>query len=348
MDCSKLTRSSFDYDLPPELIAQEPLPERTSSRLLVVSGGEFQDRTFDRLPELLEPGDLLVLNDTRVFRARLPGRREGSGGRIEVFLLKEMGEDLWKVIVRPGKAAREGMSFIFRNGLACTVTERLDPGRALVRFHSTGDTRGILTDTAQVPLPPYIKRDPVELDDWRYQTVYASKPGAVAAPTAGLHFTPELLDRLGERDIGHTFVTLHVGPGTFQPLRSETLSENRLEPEEYHVTAESLASIRKTRSEGGRIVAVGTTTTRILETIDTGSETSLSGETEIFIFPPYGFRNVDALITNFHLPESSLLCLVAAFMGYDQMMEAYRHAISGSYRFYSYGDAMLIGKGDAE
>jgi S-adenosylmethionine:tRNA ribosyltransferase-isomerase len=344
MDCSKLTRSSFYYDLPTELIAQEPLPERTSSRLLVVSGREFKDRTFDRLPELLEPGDLLVLNDTRVFRARLLGRRKGSGGRIEVFLLKEMGEDLWKVIVRPGKAAREGMSFIFRNGLACTVTERLDPGRALVRFHSTGDTRGILTDTAQVPLPPYIKRDPVELDDWRYQTVYASTPGAVAAPTAGLHFTPELLDRLGEKDIGHTFVTLHVGPGTFQPLRSETLSENRLEPEEYHVSAESLASIRRTRSEGGRIVAVGTTTTRILETIDAESETSLSGETEIFIFPPYGFRNVDALITNFHLPESSLLCLVAAFMGYDQMMEAYRHAISGSYRFYSYGDAMLIVK----
>jgi S-adenosylmethionine:tRNA ribosyltransferase-isomerase len=344
MKDEELTLSCFHYHLPPELIAQEPLPERTSSRLLAVDGDRFQDRVFRQLPDLLRPGDLLVLNDTRVFKARLQGRKASTGGKVEVFLLRETGENLWKAILRPGRSARHGARFIFSNGLGCTVAERLDHGRAMVRFHSSGYTGAKLMESAQVPLPPYIKRDPVEMDDLRYQTVYASSTGAVAAPTAGLHFTPALLEELGGRGIGHTFVTLHVGPGTFQPLRFETLAMNRLEPEEYSISSESLATIRKARNDGGRIVAVGTTSTRILESIDTGSENALSGETEIFIFPPYGFRNVDVLITNFHLPGSSLLCLVAAFMGYDLMMEAYRHAIEESYRFYSYGDAMLIFK----
>lgn len=344
MDDSGLTLSSFEYSLPQHLIAQEPLPDRTSSRLLAVRDGDYRDMVFRDLPELLRPGDLLVLNDTRVFRARLRGTKAGTGGKVEVFLLRETGDGLWKVMIRPGRSAKRGMVFSFDRDLKCTVEERLDQGRALVRFHSPGDTVRILSGAAQVPLPPYIKRDPVELDDSRYQTVYASSTGAVAAPTAGLHFTPGLLDKLAHKGIDHTFVTLHVGPGTFQPLRHQTISMNRLEPEEYFVSAESLSEIRKARNEGGRIVAVGTTSTRILETIDIESEVSLSGETEIFIFPPYSFRNVDVLITNFHLPGSSLLCLVAAFMGYDLMMDVYSHAIESSYRFYSYGDAMLVSR----
>lgn len=343
--CGKeLSRNNLEYSLPPRLIAQEPLTERTSSRLLAVNTGkrELRDTTFDRLPEILTPGDLLVLNDTRVFRARLHGKRAGTGGRAEIFLLKKLGRDLWRAMVRTRASARPGMVFEFGDGLACRVEELMDHGRVKVRFSSGGDTRSRIMERAQVPLPPYIKRDPEELDDIRYQTVYASRTGAVAAPTAGLHFTNRLLRRLESMDVDHTFVTLHVGPGTFQPLRYERLRDNSLEPEEYHVPAESLLTMRQARSRGGRIVAVGTTTTRILETIQLDSTEALFGETDIFIFPPYDFRNVDALITNFHLPGSSLLCLVAAFMGYEFMMEAYRHAIEESYRFYSYGDAMFI------
>ncbi|MFO8183866.1 MAG: tRNA preQ1(34) S-adenosylmethionine ribosyltransferase-isomerase QueA [Candidatus Aegiribacteria sp.] len=344
MSGGELSRSSLEYSLPSRLIAQEPLAERTSSRLLAVNIGkrELRDTTFDRLPDILAPGDLLVLNDTRVFRARLHGRRAGTGGVAEVFLLKRLDGDLWRAMVRTRASARPGMSFEFGDGLVCRVEELLDHGRVAVRFSSDGDTGSRLMQKAEVPLPPYIRRDPEELDDIRYQTVYASRTGAVAAPTAGLHFTDRLLRRLESGGIGRTFVTLHVGPGTFQPLRHERLRDNSLEPEEYHVPAESLLAMREARSRGGRIVAVGTTTTRILETIDLDSREALSGETDIFIFPPYDFRNVDALITNFHLPGSSLLCLVAAFMGYEFMMEAYRHAIEESYRFYSYGDAMFI------
>ncbi len=342
-----LTLEELQYHLPPELIAQKPLPERHSSRLLVADTRQrsLQDRIFSELPKLLIPGDLLVLNDTRVFRARLSGRKAQTGGRVEIFLLREMGNGTWKALVRPGKSSREGLRFLMGDDLVCHVVKRLDHGRALVRFSSSGDTGELLRKTAKVPLPPYIKRDPEELDDQRYQTVFASESGAVAAPTAGLHFTHELLRELAERGIGHTFVTLHVGPGTFQPLRHMRLQDNSLDPEEYHISRETLETIRNARSRGGRVVAVGTTATRVLETVDLESEGPLSGETEIFIFPPYSFRNVDVLITNFHLPGSSLLALVAAFMGYQFMMEAYSHAIESSYRFYSYGDAMLITRG---
>ncbi len=334
----------MQYSLPPKLIAQKPLKDRDGSRLLAVdiSKGSLEDTVFSMLPSFLVPGDLLVLNNTRVFRARLKGRKAGTGGRVEIFLLKKLEENTWKALVRPGRAAVPGMRVEFKDDLYCTVEERLNHGRALIRFNSGKDTEQKLRETAQVPLPPYIKRDPEKLDDTRYQTVYASETGAVAAPTAGLHFTPDLLTDLQEAGIDNVHVTLHVGPGTFQPLRQESLEENRLDPEEYYISAESLSAIRKTRCAGGRIVAVGTTTTRVLESIDLESGESLSDETEIFIFPPYRFRNVDALITNFHLPGSSLLCLVAAFMGYEFMMKTYQHAIDESYRFYSYGDAMLI------
>lgn len=350
MTAGRLTLKDLEYSLPPELIAQEPLPERSSSRLLTVNVTErsLRDSIFHRLPELLRPGDLLVLNDTKVFRARLTGRRAATGGKVEVFLLKDLGDDRWRAMVRPGKAAREGLSFQFGQDLSCTVVRRLGQGRALLRFDSAGDTREILQQIARVPLPPYIKRDPDDMDRKRYQTVFARNTGAVAAPTAGLHFTPGLLEAMKAVSIDHCFITLHVGPGTFQPLRHDILEDNSLETEEYTVSAESLARMRRTVKEGGRLVAVGTTTTRVLETIDMDSKSAISGETGIFIFPPYDFRNVDALITNFHLPGSSLLCLVAAFMGYDLMMEAYRHAIEKSYRFYSYGDAMLIEKEPAE
>ena len=334
----------MQYNLPPELIAQKPLSDRTDSRLLAVdiSKGSLQDSVFNRLPSFLVPGDLLVLNNTRVFNARLKGRKAETGGKAEIFLLKKLEENSWKALVRPSRAAKPGMRLDFKDGLYCTVEKLLDHGRAVIRFNPGKDTEQKLRETAQVPLPPYIKRNPEELDDSRYQTVYASETGAVAAPTAGLHFTPDLLVDLQDAGIDNVHVTLHVGPGTFQPLRLETLEDNRLHPEEYHISAESLSAIRETKRAGGRIVAVGTTTTRVLESIDLESEESLSGETEIFIFPPYRFRNVDALITNFHLPGSSLLCLVAAFMGYDFMMKTYQHAIDESYRFYSYGDAMLI------
>jgi len=346
MNIKKLTLSKLRYVLPPELIAQKPLENRSASRLLAVNidKGSFEDTSFSKLDKLLHPGDLLVLNNTKVFRARLSCRKSETGGKTEVFLLKRLEKHTWKAIIRPGKTAKPEIRLDCENGLYCVVIKRLNHGRAIVRFSSTGDTEEQIRKTAQVPLPPYIKRSPEELDNIRYQTVFASETGAVAAPTAGLHFTAALLENLKNAGIGNVHVTLHVGPGTFQPLRLETLEENTLEPEEYHISEESLSVIRKTKRAGGRIIAVGTTTTRLLESIDIESRGSISGETEIFIFPPYKFRNVDALITNFHLPESSLLSLVAAFMGYELMMKVYQHAIDESYRFYSYGDAMLIEK----
>lgn len=247
-------------------------------------------------------------------------------------------------MLRPGKRARTGTVIEFGGDLAGTVSEQIAPGRAIVSFTAPGSVEDAIERTARVPLPPYIRRDPEELDDERYQTVYAANTGAVAAPTAGLHFDRQLLERLSLAGIGTAKVTLHVGPGTFQPLRCRELAMNRLEPEEYRVPAETRRALASTRERGGRVIAVGTTATRVLETIGPDPDPrGVSGETDLFIFPPYRFRMVDALITNFHLPESSLLCLVAAFMGYDFMMEAYRHAVDCAYRFYSYGDAMFIG-----
>jgi len=301
---------------------------------------------FTDLPDLLRPGDLLVMNDTKVFRARLQGRSRATGGKAEVFLLRDMGGNgLWKVLVRPGKRTREGTVIEFQDDLTCTITERLGEGRAIAAFTSSDPLEQTMSRVARVPLPPYIKRDPEELDDQRYQTVYASRTGAVAAPTAGLHFDTGLMQRLSAEGIRTAMLTLHVGPGTFQPLRHQELAMNRLDPEEYIVPGSTIRAMAEARRNGGRIIAVGTTTTRVLETLGPdpeGLENGVSGETDIFIFPPYPFRMVDALLTNFHLPGSSLLCLVAAFMGYEPMMDAYRHAVEDRYRFYSYGDAMFI------
>jgi len=333
------------YDLPARLIAQRPAGMRSASRLLHADrrNGSLEDLVFSDLPRLLAPGDLLVMNDTRVIRARLLGTCRGTGGRIEVFLLGRLGDGLWRVLTRPGRKARAGTVFDFGDGLVGEVAERIDHGRAVVRFDASGPVEEAIARIARVPLPPYIRREPEEFDGERYQTVYASRPGAVAAPTAGLHFDRRLLTRLEEAGIRTAMLTLHVGPGTFQPLRCRELEGNRLEPEEYHVPAETVAAMAAARARGGRIVAVGTTTTRVLETVGPYADPGgASGETDLFIFPPYRFRSVDAMVTNFHLPESSLLCLVASFMGYDFMRRAYGHAVVEEYRFYSYGDAMFI------
>ncbi len=339
-----LTKSDLLYDLPEELIAQHPPEKRGTCRLMILDrkAGTIEETCFSSLSNYLAPDDMLVLNDTRVINARLRGTREPSGGAVELLLLEEKDQQIWKVMVRPGKRCRKGNVFSFEKGLKATVRKELGLGRAMVEFDSPGNTSRAITETGTIPIPPYIKRDSTKADDSRYQTVFAREDGAVAAPTAGLHFTPELIASLKAGGISIAYLTLHVGPGTFQPLRCELLADNRMEEERYVVSAEALESLRRTRAKGGRITAVGTTVTRALETIDIQSRTGLQGRTDIFIHPPYEFRNVDMLITNFHLPGSSLISLVGSFAGLDFLMAAYEKAIDNGYKFYSYGDAMLI------
>ncbi|MFO7950035.1 MAG: tRNA preQ1(34) S-adenosylmethionine ribosyltransferase-isomerase QueA [Candidatus Fermentibacteraceae bacterium] len=341
-----ITRSDLSYHLPEELIAQEPAPRRSGSRLLVVDGGDgLTDAGFQRLPSLLCPGDLLVMNDTRVFPARLRGSRADTGGKVEVFLLQTGEGGTWKALIRPGRQCREGVRLRLPEGISAEVVRPLGRGRALLRLESQrGPLDEVLPGAGEVPLPPYIRRRPVEADSDRYQTVYARHRGAVAAPTAGLHFDRPVLRALGEGGVGTAFLTLHVGPGTFQPLREERLEDNALDPEAYSVPPATSRAVAETRRRGGRVVAVGTTTTRVLETLarEGWPAGEVRGETDLFIYPPFEFRAVDALLTNFHLPGSSLMGLVAAFAGLERIMRAYEHAVQQRYRFYSYGDAMLI------
>ncbi len=339
-----LTKSDLMYDLPEELIAQRPPKVRGTCRLMVVNRKErsFHEEEFSKIKEFIKPEDALVLNDTRVIRARLSGKRESTGGTVEFLLLQELSPLVWKTMVRPGRQCRTGRVFLFNNGLQATVTQELGKGRAVVEFSSEKNTPELIDKAGTVPIPPYIKRAPDELDSIRYQTVFAQNNGAVAAPTAGLHFTPELLQSIENAGTSINRLTLHVGPGTFQPLRRELLAENTMEEERYSVSAETLESLRSCRQRGGRIVAAGTTVTRTLESIDINSTGKLSGSTSIFIHPPYRFRNVDVLLTNFHLPGSSLVSLVGSFAGLDLIMNAYRKAIDSNFMFYSYGDAMLI------
>jgi S-adenosylmethionine:tRNA ribosyltransferase-isomerase len=339
------SRSDLMYDLPPGLIAQEPLDTRSDSRLLVARRGPeiLEERTFRDLPSLLDPGDLLVMNDTKIFRARLRGVKRATGGKVELFLLSSTDEDRWKVLVRPSKRVRAGTALDFPGGLEAVVEEMLGGGRASVAFSSAGgDTAELIRVAGEVPLPPYIRRTPDELDAERYQTVYASVTGAVAAPTAGLHFDEEVLEGLAGRGVATGMITLHVGPGTFLPLRFDELGRNRLDPEWYRVPAETAGKIMATRRRGGRIIAVGTTSVRVLESIDPEADVTQEGETDLFIYPPWEFGQVDGMVTNFHLPGSSLLALVAAFMGTGFMKRAYGMAVDSGFRFYSYGDAMLI------
>ncbi|MDM7993922.1 MAG: tRNA preQ1(34) S-adenosylmethionine ribosyltransferase-isomerase QueA [Candidatus Fermentibacter sp.] len=338
-----LTRSDISFDLPVELIAQHPAPERSGSRLLLVEreARRLSDCMFRSLPDLLSPGDLLVFNDTRVTRARLRGRRRDTGGLAEILLLERISGDTWSVMLKPARRCRPGAVLDLQGGLEGTVVEVTGPGRAKVSFRAAGDLENALDAAGEVPLPPYIRREAAPEDSERYQTVYADRPGAVAAPTAGLHFDSGILSRLRERGIETTMLTLHVGPGTFEPLRHDELDRNSLEPERYEIGEACAKAVSTALSEDRRVIAVGTTSARVLETAGRGIAPS-EGRTSLFIRPPCSFGVVAGLVTNFHLPGSSLLCLVSALMGLDFMHEAYSHAIGAGYRFYSYGDAMLI------
>ena len=355
--------SSYDYPLPPELVAQEPLAERDQSRLLVLDrgSGALQHRTFAELPDLLRPGDLLVTNRSRVFPARLLGRRP-QGGRAEILLVRRREDGLWDAMLRPGRRLRAGMLVDVAPGLKVRVEPDVPtsseqkpspkevPGGAenvLRRVRLLAD--GMSDDEAlerhgHPPLPPYIHREDRPSDRDRYQTVYAREPGSVAAPTAGLHFTPGLLARLEARGVERTELVLHVGPGTFRPVEVSDVRDHRVEPERYVVPVEAAAALARARVRGARVVAVGTTVTRALETAtdEAGRLCAGPGETTLVIVPGYAFRAVNALVTNFHLPGSSLLLLACAFAGRERLLAAYGEAVRERYRFYSYGDAMLI------
>lgn len=345
--------SEFDFDLPPELIAQEPPAERGASRLLRLGreDGTVSHHRFSDLPDLLAPGDLLMVNDTRVFPARLIGRRLPGGGAAECFLVRPGAEpDTWVALVHPGQRLKPGSRMVFeREGhrIDAEVISQHYHGRRLVRLQSPGGTRvwDAIHAVGHMPLPPYVRREDTPADRERYQTVYARAEGSIAAPTAGLHFTGAIFDALRQRGIERATITLHVGYGTFQPVRVEDVSDHRVEAEHFEVSAEAATALTRARAEGRRIVAVGTTTTRTLESLELDGDSSVqpqSGETALFIRPGHAFRLVSGLITNFHLPRSSLLMLVAAFAGRERVLAAYREAIAARYRFYSYGDAMLI------
>ncbi|MCR4908150.1 MAG: tRNA preQ1(34) S-adenosylmethionine ribosyltransferase-isomerase QueA [Lachnospiraceae bacterium] len=341
----ELKKSDYFYELPEELIAQDPLEKRDDSRLLVLdrNTGETSHHRFSEVGGFLRPGDCLVLNDTKVIPARLIGEKEGSGGVIEILLLKRLASDSWEAIVRPGKKLREGARVSFGGGaLKAEITEVRADGNRIVSFYFEGIFEEILDRLGEMPLPPYIKHK--LKDPGRYQTVYAKNPGSAAAPTAGLHFTTELLDKLREAGLTTAFVTLHVGLGTFRPVKEENLLMHKMHSEYYEVSAETAATINRARDEGGRIIAVGTTSCRTLESVSSedGRVQEGSGETRLFIYPGYRFKVIDGLITNFHLPESTLLMLVSAFAGRERVLTAYREAIKEGYRFFSFGDAMLV------
>ena len=334
-----LTLDDFDYVLPPELIAQYPLPSRSASRLLVVNG--LADRQFTDLPDYLNPGDLLVFNDTRVLHARLFGAKE-SGGKIEVMVERPIGRHEALAQVRASKTPRAGSWLLLDGGLRVKVLGRNDEFFHLL-FPGDEDLVDLLERHGKLPLPPYIDRAAAEADEGRYQTVYAREKGSVAAPTAGLHFDEALLATIRGKGVETAFVTLHVGAGTFQPVRVHELSEHRMHRERYVIPAETVDAIRACKARGGRVVAVGTTSLRALEgAARVGDLAPGSGETELFILPGFDFRVADGLVTNFHLPKSTLLMLVSAFAGLETMRAAYAHAIARGYRFFSYGDAMLL------
>lgn len=345
MESTILNLHDFSYELPEELIAQDPLLDRTSSRLMVLDKktGEIVHKVFRDIIDYLNPGDCLVLNNTKVIPARLLGTREGTGAAIEVLLLKRQADDVWEVLVKPGKKAKPGTKIIFGDGkLVGEVLEVVEDGNRLVKFTYEGVFEAVLDELGQMPLPPYITH---KLQDKnRYQTVYAKYDGSAAAPTAGLHFTQELLSRLQEKGIIIANVTLHVGLGTFRPVKVENILEHHMHSEMFIVSEEEAAKINEARKNGGRIICVGTTSLRTLEstTDENGVVHADSRETDIFIYPGYKFKAADCLITNFHLPESTLLMLVSALAGRDNILNAYKTAVEERYRFFSFGDAMFI------
>lgn len=339
-----MKKSDFYFELPEELIAQTPLAQRDASRLLCLdkTTGTIQHRQFHDICDLLEAGDLLVLNDSRVMPSRLLGHREGGTGAMEFLLLEQKGQDLWETLVRPGRKAKPGSRFVFGEGLlTAEVTEVLEGGNRLVRFTHEGNFFATLDQVGQMPLPPYIT---AQLEDKeRYQTVYSRELGSAAAPTAGLHFTPQLLDALRAKGVQVAMVTLHVGLGTFRPVKVDDITDHHMHAEHYEVPPETAQMVTAAKREGRRVIGVGTTSCRTLESaFRDGVLPAGSASTSIFIYPGYTFRCIDGLITNFHLPESTLIMLVSALAGYDHTMNAYREAVGERYRFFSFGDAMFI------
>ncbi len=337
----------LNFDLPAGLIAQQPAAQRSASRMLHLSLGDkaLSDRMFSDLPLLLAPGDVLVVNDTKVFPARLLGKTD-SGAAIETFLVEEIEKDLWTVLAKPARRLGPGKKIFYDEGLSAEFIDKLPDGKVVLRYDCDGEMNDIVQKIGRTPLPPYIKRgrDAIDNDRERYQTVFADKRGAIAAPTAGLHFTPDVLEEIKRSGVEIAPVTLHVGYGTFEPVRSDDLSQHKVAAERTDLSAETAEMLNRAKSESRRIIAVGTTTTRTLESrLDqNGRFVSGLGLADLTITPGYRFRAIDGLLTNFHLPKSSLLVLVSSFAGLDLTMQAYRHAVEQKYRFYSYGDCMFI------
>lgn len=335
----------FYFDLPKELIAQHPLEKRDESRLMVLNkkSGEIEHKVFKDIIDYLNPGDCLVLNDTRVMPARLYGAKEGSGGKMEFLLLNRHEDDIWETLVKPGKRGKVGAKFVFGNGeLKAEVVDVLDNGNRKVKFYYDGIFEEVLDSLGEMPLPPYIEE---KLEDReRYQTVYSKEVGSAAAPTAGLHFTDELLQAIRKKGINIAFVTLHVGLGTFRPVKAEDIQDHEMHSEYYILDKENAEIINNAKRSGKRVIAVGTTSNRTLESIasEEGQVKEQSGYTSIFIYPGYKFKIVDAIITNFHLPESTLIMLISAFSTREIVMNAYKTAVENKYRFFSFGDAMFI------
>ena len=341
----KMELSDFNYYLPEELIAQTPIEKRDESRLMVLdkNTGEIEHKIFRDIIDYLNPGDCLVINDTKVIPARLMGIKEDTGAAIEVLLLKRNADDVWECLVKPGKKARTGARIIFGEGLLVgEIVDVIEDGNRMIKFHYEGIFEEILDKLGQMPLPPYITH---KLQDKnRYQTVYAKNEGSAAAPTAGLHFTKELLEKIKEKGVNVVSITLHVGLGTFRPVKVDKIEEHHMHTETFNISKEAADTINRTRAAGGRVIAVGTTSCRTLESAaaDDGTIPARSGDTDIFIYPGYKFKAIDCLITNFHLPESTLIMLVSALAGRDNIMNAYETAVKERYRFFSFGDAMFI------
>lgn len=338
--------SDYFYELPPELIAQTPIEPRDHSSMLVLNRktGATEHVHFYNILDYLKPGDCLILNDSRVLPARIFGTKKETGANIEFLLLKCVGNNRWETLVKPGRKAKTGSEFVFSPGvLEGRITEVLEDGNRIIDFQCEGNFYTVLEELGKMPLPPYIT---AELKDQeRYQTVYSNELGSAAAPTAGLHFTKELLQKIQDSGVKIGYVTLHVGLGTFRPVKAENITEHKMHSEHYHLPQETAQLINETKKNGGRVIAVGTTSCRTLESVATfnnGEITESDGWTSIFIYPGYEFKVLDGLITNFHLPESTLIMLVSAFAGYENVMSAYKEAVEKKYRFFSFGDAMLI------
>ena len=336
----------FDFHLPEELIAQTPLLNREESRLMVLdkTTGETEDKVFRNITEYIKPGDCLVLNDTKVLPARLFGLKEDTGAKVEMLLLKQTEDDVWEVLVKPAKRVKKGTTVTFGDGkLTAVCLDELEQGGRIVKFSYDGIFYEVLDELGTMPLPPYIKEQLEEKD--RYQTVYARERGSAAAPTAGLHFTERLLEELKSSGVNIAFITLHVGLGTFRPVSADSVEDHDMHAEYYQMNEETAALLNRVRAQGGRIITVGTTSTRTLETIAGkygGEFKADSGWTDIFIFPGYEFKAIDAMITNFHLPKSTLMMLISALAGRENVLNAYKEAVERQYRFFSFGDAMLI------